>query len=1114
MENGNNNKQDALKNIVEKAVKKQGPDVMQLSDDMIQNLEQNLNIYHSELLYQNDELSRINQELNMMNEELRLSEKRYTDLYELAPVAYLIFDLEGWILSVNWAFCRLIGQEKRNIYKYKLSKFLAAESQDAYYFFMQKMKRNIESVEKLELVFHNDKKDIPTEVYLNYYEENGIYFIRATVFDLTEIKGLMQQIQQEKERYQVIAEQAHDILFEYQVAEDIMIYSSRYRELTGQEPVIHHFIDSIIQDGRIFEEDIPKFKNFVEKVYCRHKSIHCDLRIRRTKNDYVWYRVIATVLFHEDKPVKVVGTITDINTIVRENESLKKVAQTDPLTHLYNKEMTKKAIEHFLTHEGVHGIHALFVIDLDNFKAINDRFGHLFGDTVLIEVSAKLQRVLGYEGIIGRIGGDEFVVLLKNCETEEIAVQKAEKICSAIKSILFSDKVDCHFSSSMGICMYPQSAVTYTDLFRKADIALYHAKHVEKNCYEIFHSNLSKDLKDMELLNYYGETEPHIERQYADLLFITNVIEILFESKEYNSSIQLILSMLGNYFKVDHISLAERNEELNCSTVTYQWCLEEENNSIKKDSFTDEDLKNYMQLFNSEGVFCCYDIDELKQGSYKIWKTKAENGVKALLEYALVDNGELKGFFTLESFHTITIWNQGDINSFMLIAKILSAYLMKLRTAEQSERYVTIDSLTNIWNFSKFSMEAAYYLASKQNKNSALISLDIRNFKYFNDQFGYEEGNTILILFSNALKEELKEKEMLARVSADQFIVLLQFETKTELQQRVTMLLEKLSHLQCLNLKNYKLAVICGVYIIRPEDREISTIVDRANIARKTEKKSHKSIAAYYNDEMERQLLAIKLIEDSMEEALANNEFFVVYQPKFKLSNSTITGAEALIRWNSPSMGQIYPDSFIPIVEKNGFVIELDFFVLNQVCSKISEWRKNKGKDICISVNFSRLHVALKDSLKRAEEIVDKWQLPHHLIEIEITESVFSNDADELLAYIIKLREAGFRIAMDDFGAGYSSLNLLKDLPLDVLKLDRNFFRHDKITRQEKIVVTNVVRMARQLGISIVTEGVETQEQADFLMEVGCETAQGYLFAKPMPVEEFEKLLNEKMQEN
>ncbi|HGZ2699170.1 TPA: putative bifunctional diguanylate cyclase/phosphodiesterase, partial [Clostridioides difficile] len=293
---------------------------------------------------------------------------------------------------------------------------------------------------------------------------------------------------------------------------------------------------------------------------------------------------------------------------------------------------------------------------------------------------------------------------------------------------------------------------------------------------------------------------------------------------------------------------------------------------------------------------------------------------------------------------------------------------------------------------------------------------------------------------------------------------------------------------------------------ISKSDNDINTIMDRANTARKTIKGGHKNSFAFYDKEMHKKILKEKEIENSMVDALNNGEFIVYFQPKYSLSDYQIIGAEALVRWDNPQKGLIPPIEFIPVFERNGFIVNIDFYVFEEVCKKIREWMDEGQKVVPISVNLSRMHFVNSNFIEEFKLIVDKYKIPTRLIELELTETAVLDNIEGLLDTMNNLKEKGFVISMDDFGTGYSSLNLLKELPVDILKLDRAFFTEKDESNNEKIVISNVIKMAKELKMKVISEGVETISQVEFLKQIGCDMVQGYLFSKPMPVKEFEKI--------
>ncbi len=260
----------------------------------------------------------------------------------------------------------------------------------------------------------------------------------------------------------------------------------------------------------------------------------------------------------------------------------------------------------------------------------------------------------------------------------------------------------------------------------------------------------------------------------------------------------------------------------------------------------------------------------------------------------------------------------------------------------------------------------------------------------------------------------------------------------------------------------------------------------------------------YFDESLVEEQIWLDKVQEKQQSALDNEEFIVYYQPKYDPSTNELRGAEALIRWNSPEYGFLSPGKFIPIFENNGFITEIDHYMLRHVAGDQKKWLDAGYDCVPVSVNVSRAHFIESDLAEQIRDIVDETGTPHEYIEIELTESAFFDDKVALLNTIGKLKNYGFAVSMDDFGSGYSSLNSLKDLPLDVLKLDAEFFRGDSSDERAKIVVSEAIKLGKSLDMHIVAEGVEIKEQVDFLAGEGCDMIQGYYFAKPMPKEEYE----------
>ena len=446
-----------------------------------------------------------------------------------------------------------------------------------------------------------------------------------------------------------------------------------------------------------------------------------------------------------------------------------------------------------------------------------------------------------------------------------------------------------------------------------------------------------------------------------------------------------------------------------------------------------------------------------------------------------------------------------------IICVILIFYIIydKLNFKIKLQRIAYTDNLTGANTIDKFVIDANKILCKNTQVKYALLYIDIDKFKYINEMFGYAEGNKILIHISQVLNNNTNKYEICARMDNDHFILLIACNTEDELLNRLSKINKEICNLNTTNSSKYKIVMSSGIYKITKKDdiKKIDLLIDRANIAAKSKKEKYEHSYSFFNEDTRNRLYKEKRLEDNMNKALEKGEFIVYYQPKYSLDDvNEIEGAEALIRWNSPEFGFISPIDFVPLFEKNGFIVNIDFYVFEEVCKKIREWMDEGQKVVPISVNLSRMHFVNSNFIEKFKLIVDKYKIPTRLIELELTETAVLDNIEGLLDTMNNLKEKGFVISMDDFGTGYSSLNLLKELPVDILKLDRAFFTEKDESNNEKIVISNVIKMAKELKMKVISEGVETISQVEFLKQIGCDMVQGYLFSKPMPVKEFEKI--------
>ena len=414
----------------------------------------------------------------------------------------------------------------------------------------------------------------------------------------------------------------------------------------------------------------------------------------------------------------------------------------------------------------------------------------------------------------------------------------------------------------------------------------------------------------------------------------------------------------------------------------------------------------------------------------------------------------------------------------------------------------TYDELTGIYNKQAFYAKTKEMLLDNPDKNFDLLRINIERFKVLNDLFGESTGDELLRYIGKFLKEINLPLCVSGRLYADNFVVC--YEAGKGDSRRMINTLQMVADSFAINNRTI---LSFGLYRIDDKTLPVSVMCDRANMALWKAKGNFKNPYCEYDEKMRQQVLKEQKIINAMEMAIQNKEFTLYLQPKYDIEKGTIIGAEALVRWISLENGFISPGDFIPVFENNGFVYEVDKFIWEESCRYLRKWL-DEGREVHpISVNVSRIDLYDPKLVQHLVDLREKYQLPSQYLELEITESAYTEDPEQIITITRQLREAGFVILMDDFGTGYSSLNMLKDIQIDVLKLDMGFLKSSDYSAKGGNILTAILKMAESLKMQTIAEGVETKEQVEFLKSIGCKYVQGFYYSKPLPVGEFEKLI-------
>lgn len=423
-----------------------------------------------------------------------------------------------------------------------------------------------------------------------------------------------------------------------------------------------------------------------------------------------------------------------------------------------------------------------------------------------------------------------------------------------------------------------------------------------------------------------------------------------------------------------------------------------------------------------------------------------------------------------------------------------------VKNLEREHYFATHDRVTGLYNKEYFYEQSRRCLEQNDGEEMLMVCSDVKNFKLVNDVFGTGAGDELLIKIANEIKAQTKPGEVYGRLESDRFALLMK---KKDFKENIFIDGPR-AVAQIDSDLSYPVHIYVGVYEITDKNIAISVMCARALMAANTLKDNVQKSVAYYDDELRKRALSEQELASGLEYALETEQFQICLQPQVS-ADGNVPGAEALVRWIHPEKGVIAPGSFLPVLEQNGSIVKLDCYVWEQACKCLKRWKEQGNTQTYISINISPIDFYFMDVYKVLMKLIDKYDISPKNLKIEITETALMQNLEKQKKLLKQLQDAGFVVEMDDFGSGYSSLNMLKNINVDAIKLDMAFLEESEEKERGRTILTAVVKMSKELDMPVITEGVETSEQVDFLKGVGCDMFQGYYFAKPMAVAEFEK---------
>lgn len=583
---------------------------------------------------------------------------------------------------------------------------------------------------------------------------------------------------------------------------------------------------------------------------------------------------------------------------------------------------------------------------------------------------------------------------------------------------------------------------------------------------------------------------------------LTGCLQTFITAADMQSAFNEILDMLQQYYQADRVCI-QHFGTYDAMDQLYQT----ENSSLPRFMYkpSKETLTLWEDMMKGGKQALMRNIEDWEKTNPEGFCYFKDRGFHSICLTPLFMNGKLGGMICLYNIHDH--WK--DLYLINTLALHIAAQFMKERAEMETKRILYHDSVTGYRTFEWYRMEADRILEENTGKKYCVWYCDFKNFKYINDVYGYDEGNRILKYLADWLEDNIRKGEAFARMTADNFSVLLWYDEYRELEERFYALAKDMSEYAQSAGNRYKLELAVGVYLLdlNKEILSMEEMMNRANMAQKSVKRQVGSKMAVYSEEMRNKVLSDMTMEAEMKEAMEKGEFTLYLQPQINLKPNEHENmkAEVLVRWIRDNRMYALPGDFIELFERNGMIVELDFYIFQRACQYIRSIRSQYRTPVCLSVNVSRVTMLQPGFVEKYCSMKDAYQIERGEIELEFTENIAVENHNLFSSIIEKLNENGFLCAMDDFGTGMSSLNVLKSLPIDVLKLDRLFFTPTGDENRGMTVIESVFDMAQKLGITTVAEGIEHEDQVLTLKNLGCDYIQGFVYSRPITVEEFVK---------
>ena len=761
--------------------------------------------------------------------------------------------------------------------------------------------------------------------------------------------------------------------------------------------------------------------------------------------------------------VQVVRDITERKNL---EETLRNSSLKDDLTGLFNRRgLLKQAAPYFDFARRQKENLLLLFIDLDGMKRINDEFGHNEGDNALINTAAILNRSFRSSDIIARLGGDEFTVLVTDLNaSKEDAIARLNENLRAYNAV---ETRGHKLAFSIGVAtLEPERMTCFEELLEQADQAMYEQKRMKRRRAT---ERTNNQLGHTDAI----ESQPESQLGTSSIPFAISTNKKAYGGTFDNAAIGMaVVSVDGSWLQV--------NEAL-CKLLGY----------------SEQELRatSFQRLTHAEDL------------------RHVQSYIQRVLE-GYIQSHEQEKRYIHESGHTVWVqWHVSLLKDSETGSKRLFFQVQDISDRKKAEEKLTQDTLTGLPNRARFYDLLKLRVARKQSnkdRQCAVLLLDVDRFKLVNDSLGNASADQLLIQIAQRVKTCMRQGDVLARVGGDEFAVLLDDVSGEEEASSVATRIQQALAIS-FNLLGQEVYTTMSIGIALASDygEHVSDMLRDAETAMHTAKARGKARYEIFGRDMHGELMSRLKMEMDLRRACERDELFVDYQPIVSLESRTLIGFEALVRWDHPEFGLVSPQDFIPVAEETGQILTIGQRVLESACRQAREWQETfpASPPLFVSVNLSVKQFNQPDLVENIANLLAESQLPPRCLKLEITESVFSDNIEAAVGLLTQLRELGVQLSIDDFGTGYSSLSYLQRFPIDTLKIDRSFVTQMMENEENLAIVRTIVALAQNLGMDVVAEGVETEDQLKLLRKLECENGQGYLFSTPLGGQQLDQFI-------